>query len=68
MKIPASYRALARAAREAGWSIVVTGGGHLRWRSPSGSVVITSSTPGDHRGARNAARHLRRAGLDGRKK
>jgi hypothetical protein len=31
------------------WSVSLTRGNHLRFRGPNGAVVITGSTPGDHR-------------------
>ena len=63
LRVPESYRKLARAARRAGWTITVTRGGHLAWKPPSGRVIYTPSTPSDRRGARNNMAELRRAGL-----
>lgn len=63
MKIPEAFRDLARAAREADWTIHLTGGGHLAWCPPSGPVVFTPSTPSEWRGIRNARARLTRAGL-----
>ncbi len=63
LRIPGALRSLARAAHRAGWSITLTGTGHLRWESPDGTVVITPSTPSDHRSSRNSRARLRRAGL-----
>ena len=63
LRIPESYRKLARAARRAGWTITPTRGGHLAWRPPSGRVIYTPSTPSDRYGARNHTAELRRAGL-----
>jgi predicted RNA binding protein YcfA (HicA-like mRNA interferase family) len=53
--------ALARVYRRAGWDITLTRGGHLRWRSPKGGLVISPSTPSDHRSLRNLRSDLRRA-------
>lgn len=64
MKIPDHLRPLARRARAQGWTITVTGSGHLRWTPPRGRPVITGSTP--HRkgfGPRMERRDLERAGL-----
>ena len=63
LRVPESYRKLARAARRAGWTITPTGGGHLAWKPPSGRVIYTPSTPSDRHGTRNTAALLRRAGL-----
>lgn len=53
-----------RVAREAGWTVRMTNGGHLCWRSPSGMVVHTASTPhGGERTHQNMRSLLRRAGL-----
>jgi hypothetical protein len=64
LKIPQHLRTLARKARAEGWTITVTGGGHLKWSSPHGPSVITGSSP--HRkgfGPRMERRDLERAGL-----
>ena len=63
MKLPEPYRKLARAAREAGWTVTLTPGGHLSWQPPEGPAVITASTPSDWRGVRNGKARLRAAGL-----
>ena len=63
MKLPEPYRKLARAARDAGWTVTLTPGGHLCWRPPEGPAVITASTPSDRRGVRNGRARLRAAGL-----
>ncbi len=55
---------LAKAAREAGWTIEVTKGNHLRWTSPDGQRVTCAMTPSSHRTRVYVARDLRRAGLD----
>jgi hypothetical protein len=61
-KIPEDYRAAARAAVLAGWTIERTSR-HLAWTSPAGTVVITGSTPGGRRARLNDLAELRRAGL-----
>ena len=63
MKLPEAYRALAKAARKAGWQISFTGGGHVCWRSPEGVAVFAPATPGDRRSLRNVESKLRHAGL-----
>jgi hypothetical protein len=55
---------MARAARAQGWTITVTGGGHLKWKPEHGPAVITGSTPQRYgHASRNARRALTRAGL-----
>jgi hypothetical protein len=51
-------------AERAGWTVTMTGGGHLKWRSSSGQVVISPATPSDRRSVLNTRRDLRNAGLD----
>lgn len=64
MKVPRDLRAAAKAARKQGWTIVVTGGGHLAWTNPQGHRVITSSSPHAFgRATANALADLRGAGL-----
>lgn len=60
MRIPEAYRSLARKAR---WHVAPFRGGHLRWSSPDGTVVVTAATPSDWRASRNARARLRKAGL-----
>jgi len=63
VKIPESYRSVARKAKRQGWTITGTRGRHLAWTSPAGAVVYTPSSPSDSRGYRNTVALLRRAGL-----
>jgi hypothetical protein len=64
LKIPQHLRPLARQALSLKWSITVTGGGHLRWKPPSGRAVITGSSPHCKGfGPRHDRRNLARAGL-----
>ena len=65
-RVPESYRALAKLARQQGWTITVCGSGHLRWTPPDGRAVFSPMSPGDGmgRGFRNVRAKLRRAGLD----
>jgi hypothetical protein len=39
------------------WKVAVTGASHLRLRGPRGQVIITGSSPSDHR----ALAYLKRA-------
>lgn len=64
MRVPRELRGLARAAQQAGWTIRLTGGDHLRWESPDGTVVHSSGSPSDRREFMNVRSRLRRAGLD----
>jgi hypothetical protein len=61
--IPRELRRAARTARRSGWTLTATGGGHIKWESPGGEVVITGSTPGGGRATKNGLACLRRAGL-----
>lgn len=56
-------RRIAAVAERQGWVITRTGGGHLKWKSPDGQVVITAATPDDSRGIANSKAFLRKAGL-----
>lgn len=64
MHIPEHLRRHAKRAKSEGWTLTVTGSGHIRWKSPDGPSVITGST--SHRkgfGPRMERRDLERAGL-----
>jgi hypothetical protein len=64
MKIPKDLRRHYVLARKRGWTITVTGGGHLRWTSPAGNPVFTPCTPGGgNRSLQNSVCDLQRAGL-----
>ena len=64
MKIPKHLRQAARRAKAEGWTVEVTGKGHLRWKPPRGPAVITGATPKRYgHGPRNAQRALAKAGL-----
>jgi hypothetical protein len=64
LKIPKHLKQAARRARAEGWTIEVTGKGHLRWRPPRGQAVITGSTPKRRgHGSRNERRAFAKAGL-----
>jgi hypothetical protein len=65
LHVPRSLRDHARLALSRGWTISVTGSGHLRWRAPDGrATVFTPRTPSDRRSAANVTAKLRRAGLN----
>lgn len=64
IRVVKELRPLVRAAIAAGWTVTKTGGGHLRFRSPTGALVFAPSTPSDHRSVKNTAAELRRHGLD----
>jgi predicted RNA binding protein YcfA (HicA-like mRNA interferase family) len=57
-------REVIRRAQRQGWTITQTGGDHLKWVSPSGSVVFCSSTPSDRRAMKNHTSMLRRHGFN----
>lgn len=57
---------LIQAARDQGWTVLYSGGGHLIFRSPDKSVpqIVVPSTPhGGKRSIENATAQLRRGGL-----
>jgi predicted RNA binding protein YcfA (HicA-like mRNA interferase family) len=49
-------------AEKRGWVVIKTKRGHLKWRSPSGNLVFSSSTPSDRKAAKNIAEDLVRYG------
>lgn len=64
--IPKDWRKIARAARKAGWAILVTGRGKLEWRGPNGQRVVVPST--GHRYGHTASTYLqslKKAGVPG---
>jgi hypothetical protein len=67
MKIPRHLdrdtRGLARLACRQGWVLQWRGGGHIAWRAPGGSVVISSGSPSDWRARLRLRADLRRHGL-----
>jgi len=64
VRIPQHLRSLARKAQAEGWTLTVTGSGHIRWKPPRGPSVITGSTPHTKGfGPRMERRDLERAGL-----
>ena len=56
-------KALRRAAERAGWRVALTKRGHYKWFPPEGRMVVTASTPSDHRALSNIKSMLRKEGL-----
>ena len=56
---------LIQKARNQGWTVIGSSGGHWIFRSPdkSQAQVVVPGTPSDHRSMKNAKSALRRAGL-----
>lgn len=63
MKVPREYRRWQEMAQQQGWTISMTGGGHLVWRSPQGVKVFSASSPSDRRAMQNVKRDLKRYGM-----
>lgn len=61
--IPKVLRPFADEAIRQGWRIEKTARCHLKWRAPTGALVVTSSTPSDQRAVRNIVSDLKRGGL-----
>lgn len=59
---------LQKEAKKQGWSITIAKAGHLKWRSPTGALVVTSQTPSDPRTIHNIVRDLQKRGFVRRKK
>ena len=47
-------------ARQTGWTVQPTRGGHLKLQHPSGAFVFCAGTPGDRRAEANAIAMIRR--------
>lgn len=60
MKIPREMRSLVDEYRALGWTIEHTRKHRIRWKSPTGRVVISSSSPSDGRAFKNHEATLRR--------
>lgn len=56
-------RAFIRIATERGWTVSPTKKGHIKFTAPNGAIIVTSSTPSDHRSWKNLRGQLRRNGL-----
>lgn len=63
MRVPREYRDLMEKAKSQGWTLSLSGGMHLIWRSPTGVKVFSSSSPSDHRAVKNVKRDLKRYGM-----
>ncbi len=60
MKVHKSLRPVLAYARDHGFQVDRTAGGHLRIHRPGCPPVFSASTPSDHRGVRNTLARLRR--------
>lgn len=49
---------LARRARQAGWTVEIDGGTHIRWRAPGGSTMFSSPLTGGRAVRLRVERHL----------
>lgn len=58
-------RKIRKRARNQGWTIEITGSGHLKWVPPKKSedIVFSASTPSDHRALKNLLSRLKKSGL-----
>jgi hypothetical protein len=54
---------LVRQAREQGWQVELTNGGHFKWQSPLGRFFFSAQTPSDIRALKNIKRDLRNNGF-----
>jgi predicted RNA binding protein YcfA (HicA-like mRNA interferase family) len=59
MSSPKELNELIKQAEQQGWNVCRTNGNHMKWVSPLGGVVFTSSTPSDARAMKNIKRDLR---------
>lgn len=53
------FKTLIQDAREQGWVVELTRGGHYKWLSPLGGFFFSSQTPSDNRALSNLERDLR---------
>lgn len=61
MSLKGDMRALVRQKRKEGWEVEPTKKGHLRWVFvATGAIVISASTPSDHRTLLNTMADIRR--------
>ena len=65
MKVHRELRPLVKAARNAGWDVSRTSGGHVRFDPPNGRPVFGPWSASDWRSLKNLRAQLRRAGLKG---
>lgn len=62
--LPRDLRHALKVAEQSGWTVTLTKGNHLMWKSPTGKTVITSKTTGYPRSIKNALADLKKNGLD----
>lgn len=55
---------IAKKAQREGWVLTVTGGNHVKWKSPDGKTMLVSSRTGSYSAWKNFLADLRRAGFD----
>lgn len=53
-------RELVEEAAQAGWTVTIRKGGHLKFEHPEAASVFSSSTPSDRRAVLNTRAQLRR--------
>lgn len=63
MAINKDMQLLMKEAKDQGWFVELTRGGHYKWQSPSGNLVFSSQTPSDYRAVQNLKRDLRMYGF-----
>jgi predicted RNA binding protein YcfA (HicA-like mRNA interferase family) len=54
---------LIKQAEAQGWVVQQSSGGHLKWLSPMGGFVFSSSTASDYRAVKNITRDLKAYGF-----
>ena len=64
MASKSDFRDMIKTAEKAGWTVERSRSGHLKWKSPTGGVVFSASTPSDHRAIKNHVSLMRKAGLN----
>jgi hypothetical protein len=57
--VPKDLGELMSQAKEQGWSVTKTNGGHFKWLSPLGAFFFSSQTPSDRRALQNVKKDLR---------
>jgi predicted RNA binding protein YcfA (HicA-like mRNA interferase family) len=53
----------AKQARKAGWEVTITGGNHVKWKSPDGVTAIISGLTGCGPGWIKVRNQLKKSGL-----
>ena len=63
--MPKDMKVIVKIAEQQGWTVRLTRGGHVQFvpADPTVPLVVSSSTPSDHRTLRNLKAQLRRSGL-----